>query len=406
MKKKKLLIFLLSFIVLLNITACTNKNIESSSKEEPKKELKDKVTVWSFDDNYKVLNLAKERFKNEYPNVNIELINIDKNKIYDKTIESLKSGKDIPDIVTVEGYNINNLISNFPSGFIDLKEYVNPIKGKFLPYKMKEVTVKDKVMAVPFDASPSAMFYRKDIFKSAGVVAEDIKTWDDYIEAGKKISLKYGGKVKMLPLDLKGDNSFYRQLINQQEGKPILNSEESIKALELIKKMVDSNIVFEASGFQNIVDLAKKGEIASMPYTAKWNNIINTTLKNEKNNWDILRFPSFEPGGKNAACLEGSDLMLASTSKNKEASVTFLLFAVTDKTTSIAALRDYGVYPSYNNCGDEITNCKFTQIARDILNISYPKDFKKANDKIIAAQQGIIYKKEQIKDLLDKLEKQ
>ncbi|MFP3441779.1 extracellular solute-binding protein, partial [Pantoea sp. SIMBA_133] len=89
-----------------------------------------------------------------------------------------------------------------------------------------------------FDGGPTGVFYRTDIFEEAGVNAEDIKTWDDYIEAGKTIKEKTD--KAMIGLDLNGDDGLYRMMLNQQgtfyfddEKNVALTSEESKKAMEV-----------------------------------------------------------------------------------------------------------------------------------------------------------------------------
>ena len=40
---------------------------------------------------------------------------------------------------------------------------------------------------LPMDSGPMAFFYNKEVFDKAGVDAEQIKTWDQYYDAAKKI---------------------------------------------------------------------------------------------------------------------------------------------------------------------------------------------------------------------------
>ena len=59
------------------------------------------------------------------------------------------------------------------------------------------------------------MFYRRDFYEKAGVDPASIKTWDDFIAAGKKIQEANPG-VTMTNADFNGDSEFFRMIANEQ----------------------------------------------------------------------------------------------------------------------------------------------------------------------------------------------
>ncbi|WP_156099104.1 extracellular solute-binding protein, partial [Anoxybacillus sp. KU2-6(11)] len=59
-------------------------------------------------------------------------------------------------------------------------------KDVFPTFKKDLTSVDGKFYAMPFDAGPTGMFYRTDLFEKAGIKAEDIETWDDFLAAAKK----------------------------------------------------------------------------------------------------------------------------------------------------------------------------------------------------------------------------
>ena len=52
----------------------------------------------------------------------------------------------------------------------------------------------DATVAFPFELKPRVWFYRSDIFEEAGIDADEIKTTDDFIAAGRKLQEKFPGK--------------------------------------------------------------------------------------------------------------------------------------------------------------------------------------------------------------------
>jgi lactose/L-arabinose transport system substrate-binding protein len=61
------------------------------------------------------------------------------------------------------------------------------IQAKFPDFKRTELEVGDAAYAMPWDSGPVAVFYRRDFYEKAGVDPAKIKTWDDFIAAGKKV---------------------------------------------------------------------------------------------------------------------------------------------------------------------------------------------------------------------------
>ena len=88
--------------------------------------------------------------------------------------------------MTVEGERVSTFVSKFPKGFVDLTEAVN--SNDFLPVKMAECRVNGKIFAYPWDGAPCGLFYRADLFENASINPDEIVTWEDFIEAGKKMN--------------------------------------------------------------------------------------------------------------------------------------------------------------------------------------------------------------------------
>ena len=72
-------------------------------------------------------------------------------------------------------------------------------------------------LLTPFrgDSGPVAVFYRRDFYEKAGVDPATIKTWDDFIAAGKKVMEANPGVV-MTQADFNGDSEWFRMISNEQ----------------------------------------------------------------------------------------------------------------------------------------------------------------------------------------------
>src|SRR5579863_8510352 len=84
------------------------------------------------------------------------------------------------------------------AGFLkDITKDVASWESELSPTAVDAFKVDGKVVGVPFEVGEVVFYYNKKLFEKAGVKAEDIKTWDDFLGAVKK--LKAAG---ITPLDV------------------------------------------------------------------------------------------------------------------------------------------------------------------------------------------------------------
>jgi lactose/L-arabinose transport system substrate-binding protein len=350
MRKKTMLASMVAIVFIVSTIGCNKSFTSDKSKDE----FKGIVTVWSTGESAKSLRVAGDNFTKKYKDVKIIVTEMQSTELYEKLNAKLISGEELPNIVAVGSGRVASLVNTFPKKFLDLTSEVSPMKEKFLKSKLEEVTIKGKVMAFPWEAAPSALFYRSDIFQNAGIKAEDIKTWQDYIEAGKKINSTSNGKIKMLAFEEKKDNSLYNQLLNQlgtwyfdKEGKPVLSSEDSLKAMSMVKEIYDSNITLNCEGESSIVLAAQTDKIATLPYGTRFVNILTEQCASLKGKWAVMKLPAFEPGGKTASTLDGTTIMVTTVVENKKLITEFAKFATTDSETLLTGISKNSLFPSY-----------------------------------------------------------
>lgn len=85
-----------------------------------------------------------------------------------KLVTTLNGGTSIPDITGVKGEDIASLLPQ-ADRFVDLKTIgADSFLGDYLEWKVKQATTLDgKVIGIPIDIGPTALFYREDVFTAA-----------------------------------------------------------------------------------------------------------------------------------------------------------------------------------------------------------------------------------------------
>lgn len=109
-------------------------------------------------------------------------------------------------VPSIAGMN-SDVATYFPDGdsFVDLRDLgANELESQYLPWKWKQGVAPDgRMIAFPMDTGPTALYYREDLLAKAGLpsapdeVAASIKTWDDFLAAGRKMK----AKLKCTPVD-------------------------------------------------------------------------------------------------------------------------------------------------------------------------------------------------------------
>ena len=312
------------------------------------------LTVWAWDVALMQLQEAAEVYQKDHPDVKFEFEEMGTDQIYKKLSTSLATGNGIADIIAIEGDVLVGYADKFPEGFLDVSDAVNT--DEFLASKLAEVTYKDKVHAFPWDAGPVGMFYRTDYFEQAGVNPEDIQTWDDLIEAGKKIEAACktpsGDPVKMIPVDPK-KSSLYSLIrgefgigVFDEDGNPIVDDERSISALKMADKIYDSGVALNYNGWDEYEQTVVNESVACIPEAVWMIGTIKDKGPQTEGKWSVMDIPKIE-GGEYSCSNGGSDLAINAKTDYPEEAKDFVKFAMTDTTLQASGFEKYGLYPSY-----------------------------------------------------------
>lgn len=322
--------------------------------------LKGEVTVWGWNVAAKSLQANIEGFNKLYPNVKVTVPDIGQKDVYDKLTTGLAAGgSGLPDVVQVESDHMDVYTSRFPEGFADLTDRASKYEKDFDPSKWAQSKAKGKIRSIPWDSGPTGIFYRVDMFEKAGVDASKIETWDDWIEAGKKVQAANPG-VKLMAIDFTNDDALYRQLLNEmgafyftEDGKINLNSPESVKAMTIIKKLNDAGLLLNAPGWDGLVSGMKNGQVASQLFGVWWSGTIQDSAPESKGKWDVIQMPAVEKGGNRAANLGGSTLAIIKNTKNLDAAWAFVEYCLATKEGQNTMMKKFGIWPSYTPAYDD-----------------------------------------------------
>lgn len=422
-KTKRVSALLLVLVMILSVmtTGCS----KGSGDEVKSEDGKTVITVWAWDVALMQLEDAAAQFEKTHDNVEFKFEEMGTDQIYDKLSTSLATGNGIADVIAVEGSVLAGYASKFPDGFLDMSDVVNA--DDFLSVKMGEVSFGEKIHAFPWDAGPMGTFYRKDYFEQAGVKAEDIVTWDDFIEAGKKVvatcKTPNGDPVKMLPIR-PTKPSIYSTISSElgistfdKDGKTVVNSEISIQAMELTKKIYDSGIALDFNGWDEYEGTVVNESVATIPEAVWMIGTIKDKAPDTAGKWGVMNLPKVTADGSSGAANGGSVLTVNAKTADPELTKEFVKFAMTDVTLQASGFEKYGLYPSYipsyeNEVftkgdeffgGDNIYDI-FIENGKNIPEFPMNENDQEANDAIGVAVSKILLNGDDVKETMNNLQ--
>lgn len=313
------------------------------------------VTVWSWDAAAKALQSTVPSFNKKYPNVKVNVVDLGNQNVYDRGLAGCAAGGvDMPDVYSIENNEAEVFWARFPDCFVDLNTLgADKVAKNFPAFKWTELMAGNKRYAMPWDSGPVVIFYRRDLYQQAGVNAAGIKTWDDFIAAGKKVNAKFDGKVKMGIVGNGQDDEWFRMLANQNScfyfdnagASVTVNKPGCVDALNTVKKLYDAQVVTTGDWGGQITSF-KSGKSASAMFGAWYEGTIRTNAPDQKGKWGVYPMPASKPGGVRAANLGGSALALPSSSKNRAAAYAFMENALATTGGQVAMLKSQGLVPS------------------------------------------------------------
>lgn len=356
MSKNKLLVGIIGVFLLLLLVACSESDgdTESSTPETGDSGgLSGEITLASWAAAADSMEETAEAFMAENPDTTIKIIRVGHD--YQSVIPTLTAGTGAPDIVHVEQRDFQTFLRQFDGQFVDLTAEIGEREDEFAETAWKAVENDGKVYGIPWDLGPAAVWYRNDYYEEAGIDAESIKTWDDFIEAGKKLQDSLDG-VHMLVDDIVGSDpnpSTWMILMNQLggrhldgDGKIDFANDPNIKAMEMVKRFKDEGIVLHAGNWDELVQVISNGDAASVIRPVWLAGTISAQAGDQAGLWNVMPLPAFEEGGPNQANLGGGVLAITEQSENKELALEFLKFALLTNEGQDIQLK-YGLFPSW-----------------------------------------------------------
>jgi len=274
-------------------------------------------------------------------------------ELHNKLLIALQSGIGAPDIADIEINKFANFVQGSNPALVELNDIVEPVKDNLIMGRLDNYAKDGKYYGIDYHVGAEVMYYNKEILDKAGVNADDIKTWDDYIAAGKKVVAATGKPMTTIETT---EHWSYYPLINMQgsdlfdtNGKAVMDNEVNIKTLQMLKDMLykDKIAVVAPGGNHHSEEYwawMNKGNAASIWMPLWYMGRFVQYMPDLKGKMIIRPMPVF-PDGKKSAGMGGTASVITKQSKNIEVVKQFMAEAKLSKEGSIKTWTVLGFDP-------------------------------------------------------------
>jgi multiple sugar transport system substrate-binding protein len=369
--------FLLSMVIVLILSSCAPVAEQIQAPAEPqvveitklvagtpvvvtatpppeKPKPKGEIVIWGWPAADKAFEAIMAGFNKEYPDIKVTAqMNAGMaGGTRDALAAALAAGSGAPDVSMIEINDVGRFVMQ--GGLVDLSQPpYNALKYEkdFVAYKWQQgMTPDGQLLAFPWDIGPAGLFYRRDIFKAAGLptepdeVAKLLNTWQAYLDVGKKVNnpsknLFWTDTIANIPYIYYAHKNFFDKDFNIAFDNP-----RTLQLFEYALQGRQAGLDAKIPAWtQEWYTALQSGQIATTIAGGWFGGMLKSWIDPEGGgNWGVIPIP--EDPLQNWG---GSFLAIPEQSKNKEAAWAFIEYALANADAQNRMFVAVDYFPAY-----------------------------------------------------------
>jgi len=320
------------------------------------------LEVWGFDQGR--LNFAKNAaqlpaFKDKYPNVTVNFRQFPFAEMHDKLLAALVSGQGAPDVAEVEIARFSQFLKGERVPFVPLTQRIGAeIDNIYKPAASDPWSWGGEIYGLGNELNAVVLTYRKDLLDNLGVETP-FETWDQVIDAGKKIVA--GGETKAFAIhDIHFGDWFQ---MAQHAGTSLFDAEGnyqgdnplSVQAMQFVHDLVFKHQIAgiapadaQNDWFGPAYWAAFKANKFSMLYGPPWHiGGLQVNVPEQEGKWAAQRLPTGLGDSRPTANFGGTGQCITEQSQNQDIAYDLIAAGNLSVDGNLYDFKQRTVYPSY-----------------------------------------------------------
>ena len=316
---KKLISLLLALVMVLSLG--------SAAFAAPGDQADGKLTIWCWDKTFNIaaMNVAKEMYQAEHPDVEIDIQEVLWEDIESRIIASNGDTSTLPDITLIQDNAFQKEVINYPEVFYDMTDSYD--FTDFGEAKVAYSVVDGKNYGIPFDAGTVVAAWRTDYLEEAGYTVDDLTDidMDRFLEIARDVKEKTGmpmlsGEAGAVDTVLILLQSCGGSMFNE-DGSVNMKDNDKLKAvLDVYNTMVTEGLFIEVNSWDEYIGTLSNQSVVGT-FTGCW--ILSTimSLTDQAGKWAVTNMPAMtgvedatnysNNGGSSWAIINNKDIDLA-----------------------------------------------------------------------------------------------
>lgn len=303
---------------------------------------------------------AIEEFEAEYPDIEVQMETMGPWDMHDKFLTTLAAGVGAPDVVQLVSRRLDMFLDT--EQLVDITDEVAHLSRYYDEGVWDPVVSDGRVYGLPSDIGPGVIWYRQDVFDEHGITTP-VETWDDFIEAGKKIS---DGDRYMMPIFIPsgqwGVDSFAQYLgsrggnLYNSDGTIITDNELLVDTLQWYADLVfEHKIAYPVEFYSpTFWALLEAGKIVTLPANTSEGRNIERYAASQHGKWNVMPWPKWSKDAPEQTGMWGGNVFtIPKQSKKQEAALTFIEWLCASERGQVAYFESVGGMPALNPALEE-----------------------------------------------------
>lgn len=292
------------------------------------------LVFWGWDTGHTMTDLIAD-FQKENPGITVKFNNTGTaSETQTALSNAVAAGKGAPDVVMLENPTVTQFAVT--GDLVSLNQYgADKLAKDFSAGPWNKLQYDSKTFALPIDSGPEMFFYNDAVLKRAGVDGSQIKTWDDYYEAAKKVRAtgaymtnNSGSSMEYQPFTAQAWQAGAKPWKVDGENVTINMTKDAgmKKYIEFQQKLINEDLIDTktANWSDDWNRELNDGTLASLTIGAWMPVNLMNGAPDQAGNWRVAQLPQWKDGEKAAAEDGGSALAVVSQSKQQAAAYKFV----------------------------------------------------------------------------------
>jgi len=300
------------------------------------------LSMWTFArQHYVAYEKARPAFEKAH-GVKLDLQNVHGDAVTRRLRAAYWAGLDLPDAVEVEispagsffRGPVNDILFADLSGLLTRPDPTDPQRrpliDRIVKTRLSPYTHRGRIYGLPHDVHPVMLAYRADLFEKLGIDPNELRTWDDFVRVGRRITIPE--KRYLLNLDKSGSSCAEILLFQRTEpdspagyfdadGELILDNEQAVDLLTwYVPLLVGPKRIAASPGMfgQTFVKATQDGYTlcSFCPDWKTWG--FQHDMPQMSGKMKLMPLPAVRPGGRRTSTWGGTMLGITRNSPDKE----------------------------------------------------------------------------------------